>query len=116
MFTPALRSSNARSAPRTIACRLRTCCCKVRSEPGSLSDAVKLCSDSVIRLFRIQVRSGIGVGGTGSVGFEVERLQERVDGRVALAVFQRLDEQRLGNIQPALDLRHLRLYPSQIAR
>src|SRR5213594_2244203 len=101
MITPALRRSIAMSAAVRMACKLPICCRKFDSDSGLFVDDSKPCSDSVINLFG--GRLGVGVFCLQNVGFEVERLQQRVDGRVALAIFERVVEKRLGEVQPALD-------------
>src|SRR3989454_9091238 len=113
MTTPALRRSIAMSVAVRRACKLPICCRRFDSGSGLFANDSKPCSDSVISL------SGgrLGVGGSRlrNVGFEVERLQQRVDVRVALAIFERVVEKRLGEVQPALDFRDLRLDFAQVA-
>src|SRR5256885_8051316 len=69
-------------------------------------------SGSVIRSFR----RGVGrCRGRDRVGFHVQRTQQRVNVGIALAIFYRVVEQRLGEVQTRLVLQSLGLKPAQRA-
>src|SRR6185503_12630629 len=69
-------------------------------------------SGSSITSFGGGLRAGTGSG----IGFEIQGLKQRVDGGVAFAVFQRVLEQRLREVQVAVDLNDSGLDAPQIAR
>src|SRR6266581_9155828 len=70
-------------------------------------------SGSIITLFG----DGLRAGGAGrGIGFEIHGLQQRIDGGVVFAVFQRVIEQRLRDVQVAAVFNELGLDTPQVAR
>src|SRR5438034_343154 len=60
---------------------------------------------------------GLRVGGAGcGIGFEIHGLQQRIDGGVVFAVFQRVIDQRLREVQVAAVFNELGLDAPQVAR
>ena len=56
-----------------------------------------------------------GLGGGRGICFQIQREQQRVDGRVPFAVFQRLIQQRLHEVEMVVDSNDVRLDPAQVA-
>jgi len=69
-------------------------------------------SGSSITSFGGGLRAGDGSG----IGFEIQGFKQRVDGGVAFAIFHRVLEQRLREVQVGVDLNDFRLEAPQIAR
>src|SRR5258705_7527958 len=115
---PKLNKSKASAAALNKDRRLRTSSrkvCSAADSPGRGSREVDSLafSGSVITSFGGGLRAGASGRG---IGFEIHGLQQRIDGGVVFAVFQRVIEQRLRDVQVGVDLNDPGLDAPQIAR
>src|SRR5437660_1675334 len=114
MSTLMLKSSSAMSVATNNVRKLSSCCCSGSREAPSDVDApddeVEY-SGPVIRSWRRGFRS---CRRQRHIGFQVQRLQQRVNGRIPFAVFQRVTQQSLRQVQAGLGGGRLWLEPPQI--
>src|SRR6266702_5879161 len=102
---PKLNKSKAIAAALNRDRRVRTSSRKVCSPADSpVRDSREVDSLAFSGSIITSFGDGLRAGGAGyGIGFEIHGLQQRIDGGVVFAVFQRVIEQRLRDVQVAVD-------------
>src|SRR5207245_8899582 len=114
---PKLNKSKAIAAALNRDRRVRTSSRKVCSAADSpVRDSREVDSLAFSGSIITSFGDGLWAGGAGrGIGFEIHVLQQRIDGGVVVAVFQRLSEQRLRDVQVAVDFNDPMLYRPEVA-